>query len=1041
MIPHRIQLSGFLSYKGEQTVRFADAPVWMLAGTNGSGKSSVFDAVTYALFGSHRGGTQAAAELINKDSASLCVEFDFRHDSRLYRARRTLKRTKTGTSGTQQLLRQTDDANWEPIPDTNLKAGFDRWVRDAIGLTYDTFTSSVLLLQGRAEKLLDASPKGRAEVLAGIVDLERYQKLHERANDRKLKHKGELDALGHQAAAVPEVGELEYAAAEAKVEGCEAGREQAAGGVDTALRREQAAARWADLQNRSAAAAAKLAKATGLLGEAVRIERQFHRLRELREVLPAVFTVVGKRAELVQSEVRSKKLQEDRLGQEDRRRQAEAAREQARQKRDAHRKQVEGDEAKRTRGAGRLQDLSGQLEAAKLIEDQQAELDRLSADLKKLPADPEAAVRVAHDAVERLTELNRVLPILERVQTERHDLREALRTEAAAAAERDAAKAAGLTAKAAHDQLVAERDAARAALSAAEQRLAVTRALADQAAAAAAEFATLSGQKDCRACGQPLTPQHFAAEKAKRESEAKQAAAAHAAAKTDRERAAAQTEALTAREAELVAELGRLREQFKDHAHAAKTAQAEGQRLAASLRLRYAELPADSQRRIAPAEPADWTRTTYPERDELVALRREAEGLDAAKRSLKAATDTATKAAGLRSRMDQARQALDRLAPRLAGDPVALRKEHADLKAADAALANAIKAGKLAAEEADRAEDQHGRESHVAAQRAGDLAGQLRTEDEKRKLHAEAADRALAQLPESWKSAVAGAALADYQRWSGEQAELVAAGVEAAYAGLEQARGQLAGLRQDAADAQAAADAVPADDRTTPDAARASTQAAKQALAEADKALRDAQRHKATLDGYRQQRAALGEQVKAADAAFTRYKTLSELLGRDRLQRHLVRTAERQIVDYANAVLDRLSGGQLFLRLAAGDDGAGADRALELECVNRVAGGSPILVAFLSGSQRFRVAVALALGIGQYASKQHRPIESVIIDEGFGCLDRAGRQVMIQELQNLRGHLHCILLVSHQEEFADAFPDGYRFALKDGATEVTRFER
>ena len=48
---------------------------------------------------------------------------------------------------------------------------------------------------------------------------------------------------------------------------------------------------------------------------------------------------------------------------------------------------------------------------------------------------------------------------------------------------------------------------------------------------------------------------------------------------------------------------------------------------------------------------------------------------------------------------------------------------------------------------------------------------------------------------------------------------------------------------------------------------------------------------------------------------------------------------------------------------------------------------------------------------------------------------------MIQELQNLRGHLHCILLVSHQEEFADAFPDGYRFELDDGATRVTRFAR
>jgi DNA repair exonuclease SbcCD ATPase subunit len=85
--------------------------------------------------------------------------------------------------------------------------------------------------------------------------------------------------------------------------------------------------------------------------------------------------------------------------------------------------------------------------------------------------------------------------------------------------------------------------------------------------------------------------------------------------------------------------------------------------------------------------------------------------------------------------------------------------------------------------------------------------------------------------------------------------------------------------------------------------------------------------------------------------------------------------------------------------------------------------------------------VSLALGIGQYASRQHRPIESVIIDEGFGCLDSQGRQVMIQELQNLRSQMRCILLVSHQEDFAESFTDGYHFRLQEGATKVERFQK
>jgi DNA repair exonuclease SbcCD ATPase subunit len=148
------------------------------------------------------------------------------------------------------------------------------------------------------------------------------------------------------------------------------------------------------------------------------------------------------------------------------------------------------------------------------------------------------------------------------------------------------------------------------------------------------------------------------------------------------------------------------------------------------------------------------------------------------------------------------------------------------------------------------------------------------------------------------------------------------------------------------------------------------------------------------------------------------------------------------VVEHANAVLDRLSGGQLYLKLVGEANGeGGSEKALDLEAINRVTGEKPLNVAFLSGSQKFRVAVSLALGIGQYASKQHRPIESVIIDEGFGCLDHQGRQVMIQELQNLRSQMKCILLVSHQEEFADAFADGYHFRLDGGATRVTRVQK
>ena len=106
MIPQRIKLRGFLCYKDDQEVEFdGNSTLWMLSGLNGSGKSSIFDALTYALFGHHRGGGQHAHELINKDSDTLLVEFDFLLDNCRYRAKRTLRRKTTGgAAGTQQMF-------------------------------------------------------------------------------------------------------------------------------------------------------------------------------------------------------------------------------------------------------------------------------------------------------------------------------------------------------------------------------------------------------------------------------------------------------------------------------------------------------------------------------------------------------------------------------------------------------------------------------------------------------------------------------------------------------------------------------------------------------------------------------------------------------------------------------------------------------------------------------------------------------------------------------------------------------------------------
>ncbi len=1042
MIPLRVKMAGFLSYKGEQEIDFGSASLWMLAGTNGSGKSSVFDALTYALFGSHRGGSSNAVELINKESPGANVEFDFRLDGSVYRVKRTIRRTNKGAgSGTQQVFQEAAAGVWHAVPDTTKKVDFDRWIGDKIGLSYETFTSSVLLLQGKAERLLDAKASDRAEVLASIVDLDRYQRLHARANDYKLEYKNRLEAVSHRTSAVPDVSDMEYHAAVLDIDGREDDRKICQVEIEKLLNLEVQCRRWLDAQNRYSVALTKLKTSEGLLSDAVKIELAHQRYTELRLVLPAVSVVLTMRANFRESLKRTERFLQQRVETQDRKRQTDAAHELARKARAELARQLASDEAKFAAVNARLRELAGTIETVKLVEQQQAELARHEADLKRQPADPEAALSAAQHEVERLTELTRVLPILERVQTERHDLGKAAEAERAETLALAATKTEGADQGKIATALTTELTAGRQARAEAEQRVAVTKSLEKQAKDAAEEFDSLSGAKDCRACGQPLTPAHFAAEQAKRRAGVQAAQRDHAAARQQLAEATRAEADLAQREQAGKDKLVALRERYVALTGEVKQHREATKRLAGSLALRYAELPADYQARVAAVAPADWTTTRYPERDELVGLRQDAAKFAAAKKGLAAARDALTAVGTLRTRVESANATVARLKQTLAGiDPVKVREEHQTLAATEKGLLNGIKAGKSGIVEHDSSIDKLGAESHNCTHTLTDLSGKLVNEDTVRKNAEENANRAKRELPESWQVTVEAAGLGSDSGWKAEAERLAADGIEKQFQGLAHARAGLENLRDALRTQEAEVEAFDPEARRSPDEVRALVTEAKGHLAHKEEAHLAALQHRGKLDDYRTQRAALGTEYRALDAKFSRYKTVAELLGRDRLQRYLVRQAERQIVEFANGVLDRLSGGQLSLQLVAHEEST-TEKALELEAFNRVTGGSPINVAFLSGSQKFRVAVCLALGIGQYASRQHRPIESVIIDEGFGCLDRQGRQVMIQELQNLRGHLHCILLVSHQEEFADAFADGYRFELHDGATKVIRFQR
>lgn len=859
MIPLRVSVKGFMSYRDEAEIAFEGAPLWVLAGPNGAGKSAIFDAITYALYGVHRGGAQNAKALINHDAKGLVVEFDFAIGDEAYRVKRTLGRK--GTPTVQAFSLAGGEA--EPVAETETKAGFDRWVLDTIGLDARTFTASVLLQQGRSEALLEADPKVRHEMLGQIIDLSAYERLHERADARYKAKRALAESLRAQLEAVGEVDDAEVAQLETEIAAATRQATEARELLDRMLVLEGNAARWAELNAERTEIERALAEASSLEAQAGEIERSAARFADLERVLPLF---------------------------------------------------------------------------EKLVE--------VDGALARMPADLDAQLERAKQDVDAFTAARTALPWLQLASRARNAAAAAGERAVVAGEESERLAVALAERRAVAEKMARDLDAAVHAAEDAERRKTEAATLLREVQRRLARFEEVDGAAACSYCGQPLTAEHLEAERARLDREL--AASEEAARDAGRVASSAvgRRDRLAGEAQQSVREVADLEQRHEAVVRNAAAARDERQRETERFEEAVAQIPAA----YAPGSRGDG----FPSKTDVAEAERRASALDARQGEYDSLLARVAERARLGERRLNAREAVNLMTaemPDMRSEADALTADRLELLRAER-LALAGAAETLARLEESRRE---GRE------RGGRLQN---------------LNRELGRIP-------------------------------------EEARRPLTEVEADKREAQARFD-------------------------EADLRRRTAEQRRGALESRRERRAEVERQFHEATREEHLYRELARLLGRDRLQRHLLSQAESAIVANANEVLDRLSGGTLWLELRQEAEGVTAGKsppkALDLVAYNSETGGDAIPVAFLSGSQRFRVAVSLALGIGRYAGQGGRRIESVIIDEGFGSLDRKGRREMIDELHALKSALDRIVLVSHQEEFADAFANQYQIELVDGTS-------
>ncbi|WFE27580.1 SMC family ATPase [Solwaraspora sp. WMMD791] len=233
MRPLRLDLAGFTVFREETTVDFTDADFFALVGPTGSGKSSILDAICFALYGQvpRWGSSRGIGSALAPSATEARVRLVFESAGSRYVATRVVRRdargaVKTGSAGLQLMPPGFDvtrlDTGMSPDDLGEVLAGspaeMEQAVLEAVGLPYEQFTTCVLLPQGRFADFLHAKPATRQQILVNLLGLHVYEQVRERATARAGAAEAAMAAVDHLLGGLTDADADAVAAAAAHVE-------------------------------------------------------------------------------------------------------------------------------------------------------------------------------------------------------------------------------------------------------------------------------------------------------------------------------------------------------------------------------------------------------------------------------------------------------------------------------------------------------------------------------------------------------------------------------------------------------------------------------------------------------------------------------------------------------------------------------------------------------------------------------------------------------------------------------------------------------
>jgi len=196
MRPIRLQVEGLTSFRQKVEIDFSDFSLFAITGPTGAGKTSIIDAIVYALYGrTPRLGSRSIRELISQGVNRLTVMLEFSCGATRYRIARELQRKPRRT---EVRLEVAEGDRWVSLGD---KAGdAEQFIEQTIGLDYKGFTKAVVLPQGEFDAFLKGETDDRRKILSKLLELDVYSRMMTRANEIAREHKTEAEVRERQLA-------------------------------------------------------------------------------------------------------------------------------------------------------------------------------------------------------------------------------------------------------------------------------------------------------------------------------------------------------------------------------------------------------------------------------------------------------------------------------------------------------------------------------------------------------------------------------------------------------------------------------------------------------------------------------------------------------------------------------------------------------------------------------------------------------------------------------------------------------------------------